>query len=289
MLQATPSTRSEGVTDGGVLKGHPTDRLPVVPSNAVNNRAEVREFLTSRRAKITPQQAGLPESGQPPGARTAPRRGRRARRCQHRVLLPSSERGSLGGVSASVLDALAQALQLDDAERAHLFHLAHARRRHECRHASAPTPEHPLDTSSGAAMGARRYRARRPSSATDGMDLLATNHLGRAMHADLYDREPGVLRRTSPASPSSTTTLAVFYPDWDTAADTCVAILRTEAGRDPHDKATARSGRRAVHRAVSNSGSCWSSHNVPAARRRHQALPPPRWSGTWNWPTRAST
>ena len=28
-----------------------------------------------------------------------------------------------------------------------------------------------------------------------------------------------------------------FYPDWDLAADTCVAILRTEAGRDPHDKA----------------------------------------------------
>ena len=69
------------------------------------------------------------------------------------------------------------------------------------------------------------------------MDLLATNHLGRAMHASLYDSTPAASRRTSPASPSSTRRLAHdFYPDWDGAADTCVAILRTEAGRDPHDK-----------------------------------------------------
>ena len=68
------------------------------------------------------------------------------------------------------------------------------------------------------------------------MDLLAANHLGRAMHASLYDASPAT-SRTSPASPSSTTDAAHdFYPDWDTAADTCVAILRTEAGRDPHDK-----------------------------------------------------
>ena len=67
------------------------------------------------------------------------------------------------------------------------------------------------------------------------MDLLATNHLGRAMHASLYDRYP-----TSPPNFARYTFLDDdshrFYPDWDTAADTAVAILRTEAGRDPHDK-----------------------------------------------------
>jgi hypothetical protein len=68
------------------------------------------------------------------------------------------------------------------------------------------------------------------------MDLLATNHLGRAMHASLYDSQPG-----DPPNFARYTFLDDdshrFYRDWDTAADTCVAILRTEAGREPHDKA----------------------------------------------------
>ena len=68
------------------------------------------------------------------------------------------------------------------------------------------------------------------------MDLLAANHLGRAMHASVYDSEPG-----DPPNFARYTFLdddaQRFYPDWDIAADTCVAILRTEAGRDPHDKA----------------------------------------------------
>ncbi len=67
------------------------------------------------------------------------------------------------------------------------------------------------------------------------MDLLATNQLGRAMHAILYDRATGEVpdsaRYTFLAEDSNR-----FYPDWNTAADTCVAILRTEAGRDPHDR-----------------------------------------------------
>ena len=91
----------------------------------MDNRAEVREFLTSRRAKITPQQAGLPVVG----TRRVPglRRGEVATLAGVSVeYYAKLERGSIGGVSASVLDALARALQLDDAERAHLFHLAHA-------------------------------------------------------------------------------------------------------------------------------------------------------------------
>jgi len=91
----------------------------------VDNRSEVREFLTSRRAKITPQQAGLPE--------TLHRRVPGLRRSEVAALAEMSveyyaklERGSLGGVSASVLDAIARALQLDEAERNHLFNLAHA-------------------------------------------------------------------------------------------------------------------------------------------------------------------
>src|SRR5918997_1348160 len=91
----------------------------------MDNRAEVREFLVSRRAKITPQQAGMPDVGdrRVPGLR----RGEVAALAGVSVEYYSKlERGAIAGVSASVLDALARALQLDDAERAHLFHLAHA-------------------------------------------------------------------------------------------------------------------------------------------------------------------
>ena len=87
---------------------------------------EVRDFLTSRRARITPQQAGLPIYG-------ANRRVTGLRREEVAMLAGVSvdyytrlERGNLQGVSESVLDALAQALQLDEAERGHLFDLARA-------------------------------------------------------------------------------------------------------------------------------------------------------------------
>jgi hypothetical protein len=144
------------------------------------------------------------------------------------------ERGSLGGVSASVLDAIARALQLDDAERAYLFHLAHAadgtaagmraRRRPGRRWTPRPSLQWVLD----------KFTA--PAIVRNGrMDLLAVNHLGRAMHSSLYDAAPGgqpnFARYTFLDDDSHR-----FYPDWDQAADTCVAILRTEAGRDPYDK-----------------------------------------------------
>lgn len=224
----------------------------------MNNRAEVREFLTSRRAKITPQQAGIPEAGH--------RRVPGLRRSEVAALAGVSveyysklERGSLGGVSASVLDALARALQLDDAERAHLFHLAHAadgtsagmrpRRRPTARWTPRPALQWVLDG------------IQPPAIIRNGrMDLLATNHLGHAMHASMYEREPGGVpnfaRYTFLDEDSHR-----FYPDWEKAADTCVAILRTEAGRDPHDKA--------LHDLVGELSTrseqfrrLWSSHNV---------------------------
>lgn len=199
----------------------------------VDNRAEVREFLTSRRAKVTPQQAGVPVTGnrRVPGLR----RGEVAALAGVSVeYYAKLERGSLGGVSASVLDALARALHLDDAERTHLFHLAHAadgtsagmrpRRRSNSRWTPRPALQWVLDGINPPAL-IRNSR----------MDLLATNHLGRAMHSSLYDSEPGDVpnfaRYTFLNNDSQR-----FYPDWETAADTCVAILRTEAGRDPYDK-----------------------------------------------------
>ena len=199
----------------------------------MDNRAEVREFLISRRAKLTPQQAGLPDVG----SRRVPglRRGEVAALAGVSIEYYSKlERGALAGASATVLDAIARALQLDDAERAHLFNLAHAadgtsagmrpRRRTAKRWTPRSSLQWVLDTITAPAI-VRNGR----------MDLLATNHLGRAMHSSLYDSDPSgqpnFARYTFLDDDSHR-----FYPDWDTAADTCVAILRTEAGRDPYDR-----------------------------------------------------
>ncbi|PYY43348.1 helix-turn-helix transcriptional regulator [Curtobacterium sp. MCPF17_046] len=200
----------------------------------MDDHADAAQFLSSRRARISPEQAGIQVSGV--------RRVQGLRRSEVATIAGVSpeyyaklERGALAGVSASVLDALARALQLDDAERAHLFHLAQAA------------------DGTAAAMRPRRRPAKqwKPRSALQWvldsitapaiirngrMDLLAANHLGHAMHAALYDAYPGetpnFVRYTFLHVDSHG-----FYPNWDVAADTAVAILRTEAGRDPHDKA----------------------------------------------------
>ncbi|MEV6313053.1 helix-turn-helix transcriptional regulator [Streptomyces sp. NPDC051840] len=200
----------------------------------MDNQQEVREFLTSRRARITPEQAGLPS-----GTR---RRVPGLRRSEVAALADMSveyyaklERGSLAGVSPAVLEAVARALRLDDAERAHLLHLAQAadgsdslsrpRRRRTARQWTPhPSLQWTLDAITAGPAFVRNGR----------MDILAVNPLARAFYHDVY------------ATPHNQENLARFtfldasarrfYPDWELAADVTVAILRTEAGRNPHDK-----------------------------------------------------
>ncbi|MER7803370.1 MULTISPECIES: helix-turn-helix transcriptional regulator [Streptomyces] len=199
----------------------------------MDNREEVREFLTSRRAKITPERAGLP-----PGSR---RRVPGLRRSEVAALADMSveyysklERGSLAGVSPPVLEAVARALQLDDAERAHLLNLARAAdgsdalTRPRRRTARPWTPHRSLQWTLDAITAG-------PAFVRNGrMDMLAANQLARAFYSDLHET-PGNrmnLARFQFLDPAARR----FYPDWDTFADVAVAILRTEAGRDPYDK-----------------------------------------------------
>ena len=105
----------------------------------MDQRREIREFLSSRRAKITPQQAGLPAWG---GTRRVPG----LRREEVALLAGVSidyytrlERGSLDSASDSVLDAIAHALPLDEAERAHLDTLARAAQTSPRRRRGRPT------------------------------------------------------------------------------------------------------------------------------------------------------
>jgi hypothetical protein len=143
------------------------------------------------------------------------------------------EKGNLRGASDSVLDAIARALQLDEAERAHLLDLARAARagaaREPRRRAQQdqvrPSLQHLLDAMTTAAAFVRNGR----------LDVLAINPLGRAFYTPLLapPARPANLARYCFLEPSA----AEFYPDWEDAADTTVAILRTEAGRDPYNRA----------------------------------------------------
>jgi len=143
------------------------------------------------------------------------------------------ERGTLAGVSPGVLDAVARALRLDDAERAHLFDLARAadgtsaiiRRRTK---AKQWTPHRSLQWTLDAVTAG-------PAFVRNGrMDLLAANQLARAFYSPLYEsrHQPPNFARFQFLDRAS----YEFYPDWDSFADICVAILRTEAGRNPHDR-----------------------------------------------------
>jgi transcriptional regulator with XRE-family HTH domain len=201
----------------------------------MDNREEVREFLTSRRAKITPEQVDLPA-----GSR---RRVPGLRRSEVAALADMSveyyaklERGNLAGVSPAVLEAVARALQLDDAERAHLLHLAQAaegsdalaRPRRRATTTRQWVPHRSLQWTLDAITAG-------PAVVGNGRtDILAANGLARAFYTDLF-ANPGNQRnlaRFQFLDPASRR----FYPDWELFADMAVAILRREAGRDPHDK-----------------------------------------------------
>jgi transcriptional regulator with XRE-family HTH domain len=197
----------------------------------MDNQAEVREFLTTRRAKLTPQQAGLPSYG---GRRRVP--GLRREEAAQLSGLSTDwytkiEKGGIAGASDSVLEAIARALQLDDAEYAHLQDLARVardgarpvRRRAPARQVRASV-QHLLDAMTGAAAVVANGR----------LDVLASNALFRSVQSDVFDPAGGPpnLARYCFFDPRS----RAFYDGWEAIADTTVQILRTEAGRDPHDR-----------------------------------------------------
>jgi transcriptional regulator with XRE-family HTH domain len=199
----------------------------------MDNRADVRDFLMSRRAKLTPKDLGLPGGEN--------RRVAGLRRTEVAMVAGISveyysklERGQIAGASASVLDAVARALRLDDSERAHLFDLARAadgiplsgrqRRRPSKQAAARQSLTWTLEAITDGIAFVRNPR----------QDLLATNTLGRAFYSPVIGdggRTPN-LARFQFLDPTSRD----FYPDWDLFAEMCVAIMRAEAGRDPHDR-----------------------------------------------------
>ncbi|MEU4427129.1 helix-turn-helix transcriptional regulator [Actinoplanes sp. NPDC024001] len=229
----------------------------------MDNRADIRDFLATRRARLTPEQVGLPAGG-------GRRRVAGLRREEVAVLAGVStewyvrlEKGHISGVSDDVLDAVARALHLDDEERGYLFDLARAAR------PSRPAPRR--RTSAEVPAGMQWLLDSMTMSAAfvnnDRLEVLAANALGRAMYAPMF---------TGPSlSPNGQPSFARFnfldpgardfYADWDAAADTTAALLRAEAGRHPNDKVL-RELIGELSTVSHEFRSCWAQHNV---RLRH--------------------
>jgi transcriptional regulator with XRE-family HTH domain len=196
----------------------------------MTNQDDVKEFLSSRRAKITPEQAGLPAYG---GNRRVPG----LRREEVAMLAGMSvdyynrlERGNLHGVSDAVIGSISRALQLDEAETSHLFDLARAanlsptKRRKTSPRAVRPSVQRMLDAMTEAPAWVRNARH----------DFLAANRLGFALYSEMF---------TDPVRPANNARFVFlnersksFFPDWERAADDIVAMLRSEAGVNPYDR-----------------------------------------------------
>src|ERR1700712_5395693 len=197
----------------------------------MDNRVEVREFLASRRARITPDQAGLPAYG-------VNRREKGLRREGVALLAGVSidyyirmERGNLTGASDAVLEGVARALQLDEAERDHLFDLARAsvpaparKRRQKKSSGITASVQQVLDAITDAPAWVRNARH----------DMLAANRMARALYAPLLadPHRPANNARFVYLDPASRD----FFDDWERGADDIAAMLRSEAGRNPFDK-----------------------------------------------------
>jgi transcriptional regulator with XRE-family HTH domain len=189
---------------------------------------DIAEFLASRQAKVTPEQAGLPSFGmrRVPGLRREEVASLAGVSADYYRRL---ERGQVSGVSELVLEALARALQLDEAERAHLFDLARAagpialRRSRPRKQRVRPVIERLLDQIQAPAIVSNVHG-----------DLVAANALGRALYAPVFDsaQQPANSARFTfldSAAPD-------FYPDWERLASEVVAALRSQAGRNPYDR-----------------------------------------------------
>ena len=220
--------------------------------------SELSQFLASRRAKVTPEQVGLPTYGQRrvPGLRREEVASLAGVSVEYYKRL---ERGNATGASDAVLEALAGALRLDEAERAHLFDLARAaspiaaqRRRRPVQQRLRPAVQRILD-SIGAPAAVSNMRG----------DYLAANPLGRALYAPLFEsrEQPPNSARFTFLDPAA----EQFFADWEKVAKDVVASLRSQAGRNPYDRALSElvgelSTRSETFRIW------WAAHNV----RHHQ-------------------
>ncbi|GAA1732143.1 helix-turn-helix transcriptional regulator [Microbacterium paludicola] len=223
----------------------------------MDDHTEVREFLRTRRDRISPEQAGIIGGGH--------RRVPGLRREEVAFLAGVSvdyyarlERGNLSGVSDEVLSAIATVLRLDDAEATYLQDLARAahpqpvarRKKPGRENTIRPSLQWFLDSITGSAVWIRNER----------MDFIAGNSLGRAVYAPVLD-DPSSQRGNNALFAFLSPAARNYYTDWDRGADDIVATLRLAAGKNPRDKELSDLIGELVTRSDEFSRR-WASHNV---------------------------
>lgn len=261
--QAFTAGHCPRVAGGWEIKpGTPTAVTDPSSLDCLNTRNDVQKFLTALRARITPEMAGLTVFG---GERRVP--GLRRKEVAQLAGVSTAyytrmERGDLSGVSESVLFALVRALQLNEAETAHLFDLRRAATGPRRAPWTKPQPrvsprvtqliEAMIDVS---AIAMTRLG-----------DPVASHPLGRALFPDLFPAGKPALNsaRYMFLDERSRT----FYPDWETTALEAVSGTRLFAGQDPSDRAL-------MALVVSSRPAAMSSARGGAAIRHPSGLTPP--------------
>jgi hypothetical protein len=199
----------------------------------MDNRDDIREFLTSRRERLTPAEAGLPDFG-------GRRRVKGLRREEVALLAGMSteyyvrlERGNGTGVSETILDSISRALRLDEAEHAHLYDLVRAANRGS-QPARRRGPSRPQQVTPGVQQLIDTMRDVPVYVQNGRLDAVATNRLGAALYSEMFvlPQRPVNAARFTFLDPRART----FYRDWAANAHQIVALLRAEAGRAPHDR-----------------------------------------------------
>jgi len=219
---------------------------------------DLREFLTTRRARLTPEQVGLPDFGgrrRVPGLRREEVAMVAGMSVEYYVRL---ERGNAKGISEAVLEGVSRALQLDDAERTHLYDLVRAandgahpqRRRGQTRSQQVgPNLQQLIDAMHDVPAYVQNGR----------LDILAINHIGEALFSEMFvqPQRPVNFGRFVFLEERSRQLL----PDWDVAAQQTVALMRAEAGRSPHDRVLSDLvGELSTH--SREFATLWASHDV---------------------------
>jgi len=200
----------------------------------MDTTADIREFLTTRRARLTPADVGLPDFG---GRRRVPG----LRREEVSLLAGISveyyvrlERGNAIGISEAVLDGISRALKLDRAEHEHLRDLVRAAN-HGGSIPRRRAPSRPQEISPGI-QRLLDAMSEVPAIVQNGrMDVLAANDLGRALFSEMFLQPSGPVNfaRFLFLDPHGRTA----YREWNDSAEQIVALLRAASGRTPWDGA----------------------------------------------------
>ncbi|MFD4509943.1 helix-turn-helix domain-containing protein [Streptomyces sp. NPDC058457] len=201
---------------------------PLSPSSAsLDRRAELSEFLRTRRARLRPLDVGLPDFGR---HRRVPglRREELAQLAGVSVAYYTRlEQGNGRNVSAEVLDSIARALRLNDAEHAHLTHLAKGKQHKKKASARPQQVRPPLGQLLAAMEGVPAYIGGRRS------DILAWNGMAAAVFGDWS--ELPVTERNWARLVFLRPEYRDLFVEWEQKAIDIVCLLRMDAGCYPDD------------------------------------------------------